>query len=326
MIKKVIVKTAKLTGFPLIWLNRQVKKTNWYKNTLLDPSNYPNNEWYRTHEERNYDVVNVGSSSALYAFDYSQSPVKAFNWALQPQSMEYSYNLLKNFHSILRPKGIILIPLGPFSGLSVFDKWAQTANDKYFGILYPELIDNYEEVSKRRNYPLFTSPLVAIKRLLKDVSAKPATLQERRALHQTDQFAADAKRWIQLWKKEFNILDLDSELSPENKEGMEHRIALLHEMIEFCLERDLKPVIVNPPVHPELNKYFSSDFKQHYIFQFVEQANTSNVPFFDYMDSADFTDDSLFTNSFFLSKKGAMLFTAKVLGKLNLIIGKNLSI
>ncbi len=323
MVKKVIVNTVKLIGFPLLWLNNQAKKTNWYQNTLLDPSNYPNNEWYRIHEERNYDIVNVGSSSALYAFDYSQSPVKAFNWALQPQSMEYSYKLLLNFHSILRPKGIILIPLGPFSGLSLSGKWAQTANDKYFGILYPELIDNYEAVSKRRNYPLFSSPLIAIKRLLKDIPAKPATLHERRALYQTNQYAKDAKRWIQIWKNEFGIKDLDSELTPDNKEGMKHRIALLHEMIEFCLERDLKPVIVNPPVHSELNKYFSSTFKQHYIYQFVEKANTDKIPFIDYMDSPDFVDDSLFTNSFFLSKKGALLFTDKVLKKLNLVIEKD---
>ena len=60
--------------------NKFVKTTLWYKSTIPDMSLYPTNEWYREHLERNFDVVNIGSSSAKYAFDYSGLPVKAFNW------------------------------------------------------------------------------------------------------------------------------------------------------------------------------------------------------------------------------------------------------
>lgn len=31
---------------------------------------YPDNTWYRTHNERNFDVVVLGSSGAKWAFDF----------------------------------------------------------------------------------------------------------------------------------------------------------------------------------------------------------------------------------------------------------------
>ena len=53
-------------------------KTDWYKSFFVDIDHeiYPDNTWYRNHEERNYDIVNLGSLSAKYAFDYSITDLK----------------------------------------------------------------------------------------------------------------------------------------------------------------------------------------------------------------------------------------------------------
>ena len=47
-------------------------KTEWYKSLFLDPDHtiYPDNYWYRKNDERNFDVVNLGSSGGKWAFDY----------------------------------------------------------------------------------------------------------------------------------------------------------------------------------------------------------------------------------------------------------------
>lgn len=42
----IAVAIAVVTGLLLI-LNKQVRKTNWYKNSIPDMDNYPNNDWYR---------------------------------------------------------------------------------------------------------------------------------------------------------------------------------------------------------------------------------------------------------------------------------------
>ena len=85
-------------------INKILKKTQWYRNMLVDPDHeiYPDNTWYRTHDERNIDIVNLGSSGGKWAFDYSGTEVKGMNWAQQPQTLLEDYNLLRHYHSILR--------------------------------------------------------------------------------------------------------------------------------------------------------------------------------------------------------------------------------
>lgn len=298
-------------ALPLL-LNRMVKKTNWYRNVVPDKANYPDNEWYRTHLERNFDVVNVGSSSAVFAFDYTGLNVKAFNWAMQPQSLEYSFKILKMYFSILGQKGIVLIPFSPFSGLSVTGKWAETANDKYYTILDHTLIDDYESVHRRRCFPLFTQPRTALKRLVRDVPRHVSGTRNK-SCRTEEEFQQDAARWIEWWKREFHIEDLSAPLSDENKKGAESRRQLLSEMIDFCLVRNLRPVLVLPPMHPSLSGLFTKEFRENYIYSFLRRTNTRNILFLDYFDDQRFVSAEDYDNSFFLSKEGARRFTRIVL-------------
>lgn len=303
---------AKISLYPFLLLNKYVQKTNWFTNTIPNKNNYPTLEWLRQNITRNYDIVNIGSSSALYAFDYSELNLKAFNWALQPQSMEYSFKILKNYHSILKHNGVVLNILCPFSGLSVEGKWNKTANDKYYYILSPSLIEDFHSVSKRRRYPLFTQPKQSIKRLLKDVPAKKGKSLDR-LCNSLQDFEKDADKWINDWMHEFNIEDLNQSLSEENNKGMQKRTTLLNEMIDFCIERDLKPILVIPPMHSALANKFSEEFKENYIYSFIREANKANVPFYDYMNATEFQKDEYFTNSFFMNEKGAKQFTRSFL-------------
>ncbi|MFR5894867.1 MAG: hypothetical protein ACLUGY_10690 [Phocaeicola massiliensis] len=249
MIKKIVKKGVSIALAPI---NKIVKRTNWYKNVTPEWGKFPIEKWYRTNLDRNYDIVNVGSSSALYAFNYEGIPVKAFNWAMQPQSMEYSFRILKNFSSILGPKGIILIPLGPFSGLSVTGKWTERLNDRYYGILDPSTIDSYNRVALRRKQPFLADPKNAIKRLIKD--EKPKHFPNCSICLSKEAFENDAQRWMNGWQKEFGISDVNAPKSKENVAGSAARMETFKQMIDFCLERDLRPVLVMPPVHPALAK------------------------------------------------------------------------
>lgn len=302
--------------YPVFWLNNRVMKTNWYRNQLLDPNNYPTNYWYRDHSERNFDVVNIGSSSALYAFDYGKFPVKAFNWALKPQSMDYGFKVLKNFFSILKKDGVVLIPLGPFSGLSVEREWAKDAYDKYYGILSPELLDDFPSVAYRRKYPLFANPRVALKRLIRDVAKTNITPKQ---LNTSVEYEMDAEYWLKIWEKEFAIENLDAPLTAKNSESRTHRAELLEQIIAFCLERDLRPVIVLPPLHSTFAEKLSATFRKNYIYDFIEMANKAHIPFLNYIDAAYFAKDQYFSNSFFMNRQGAVKFTEQVLKDCHLI-------
>lgn len=139
----------------LRFLNRTIKKTEWYKNLNVDPDHtiFPDNTWYREHDERNYDVVNLGSSSGKWAFNYSIEPIKGMNWAIQPQTLVDDFKILKNFHSILKNEGYVLITIMPFTGLN--KKTGLMDTYKYLGTLDYTLIDPKfsNEAYKYRSFP-----------------------------------------------------------------------------------------------------------------------------------------------------------------------------
>ena len=295
-------------------LNSIVKKTAWFKSIIPDLNNYPTNEWYREHEERNYDVVNIGSSSAKHAFDYSGLGIKTFNWAEQPQSLSYGFKILKTYFSILKRNGVVIISLGPFSGLDVDGKWRKETNDKYYYLLAPALIDDFRSVKIRRNYPLIADPIRSMKELVKNILKKrPDTKKDSVG------FVDDSDRWIRGWLTEFGITDIEAGLSQENKKGQEKRIKLLSDIINFCMERDLKPVIVIPPMHPSLASKFPETFRENYIYSFIRKANTVGVPCYDYMEDSRFKDYCYYRNSFFMNDFGAKIFTSVFLKEIGLL-------
>lgn len=299
----------------LLYINKLVKKTQWYKSVIPNMSLYPTNEWYREHLERNFDVVNIGSSSARYAFDYSGLPVKAFNWGEQPQSLNNGFKILKTYFSILKKGGMVIISLCPLSGLDIEGKWGKDANDKYYYILPSELINDYSSVAKRRNYPLVYYPITSIKNLLRKTLGK----ENGQNTELVKTFVDDSEKWIKIWKDEFGITSFEEPLSEVNNKGKEKRIALLKEIFTFCIERDLRPVIVIPPMHCSLANKFTPTFRENYIYSFVNKANIFKVPFLNYMDDERFDDDKYFYNSFFLNEKGAKKFTNIVLKDLKIL-------
>ena len=296
--------------------NKFVKTTLWYKSTIPDMSLYPTNEWYREHLERNFDVVNIGSSSAKYAFDYSGLPVKAFNWGEQPQLLSNGLKVLKTYFSILKENGTVIISLCPLSGLDVEGKWDKTVNDKYYYILPCELIDDYKAVSRRRKYPLLYLPKLSIKSIIKEVQKQ----KTKACKTQPDKCLIDeSKIWGENSMTQFGIDELNAPLSPVNLKGQGKRIVLLTDILSFCMERSLRPVIVIPPMHKRLSNKFTPTFRDNYIYPFIRKANTHNVLFLNYMDDERFDDERYFRNSFFMSEEGARKFTRIVLKDLHIL-------
>lgn len=295
--------SARLTTF----LNKRIKKTNWYKNQLVDKSQYPTNEWYRFHSERNFDIVNIGSSSALFAFNYQYTNYNGLNWAGRPQSLELGFKLIKNFFSILRKGGAVLIPVSPFTGLYV--PWAgQSEEDRFYGIMDYTLFEDYNRVTFKMGNPIRSNPKEAIKRLIKDVAP-----QREISVKQIDgeDFQDDAVNWINNWKREFGIQDLDASVPDQLKEGMQKRANLMSEIVRFCVERDLRPIIVLAPVHHTLGTYFTEKFRENYLAPILNAAKDGGASIIDLMTSQEFKTSD-FYNSFFLNPTGSKKFMKKI--------------
>lgn len=279
----------------------------------------------------NLEVVNLGSSSSFYGFDYSGLPVRAANWAMRPQSFPQDLAILKTYCSYLGPMAIVFIAIGPYS--SCFKNYKDIDLEKYYTVLHPGVFEGFstqkcEEMFRIKDHPyrhaarqmlLGGSKMLAGRLLRHRVPAELLDVQPMDAAR----LEADAECWISGWKRQFDIPDADVPPPEHIVEGRKRRVAVLGEMVAFCRERGFRPVIVLPPVTEHLSSKFSETFRENYIYSFLEEAGVSDVPFLNYLDDVRFKEDSLFFNSFFLNRTGAGLFTETVLKEAGAVTSSN---
>lgn len=290
--------------------NKIINHTQWYDRYWGGVIKF-----WRTNQF-NLDCVNLGSNSGLYGFDYTQiGGVQGANWALGPQSLVHDFNILKNYFSYLKEGGTVFIPICPFSCL--VSKYSKESNLKYYTILHPATIIDFEDSERTKalsivHYPFKAMPLYCIKQLIKDVVRKIIPYRK-----QNIDFVVDSNRMLASWQKQFGITDLNASLSLQHAKEQSTRAATLHEMICFCRERKLKPVVVLLPIHHELAQLLSDLFRQHYIYDFIQKADLGHTPFIDGFEEIDYSDED-FRSSYFLSKRGAMKFTRQLCERLSI--------
>lgn len=303
-------------------MNKILLKSNWYKSLFVDfeHERFPDNVWYRKHDERNYDLVNLGSNCSKYAFDYTDCDIKAMNWAPGSQTLIDDFKLVKNFHSILKDGGIVLITIMPFT--SINKKVGFMDSFKYFKSMDSTLIDEQycHKCSLYSRYPILFKKQ-AVKAFLKVILGKDRETYVGKWDVESNpmgekQLKADAKTWIDNWKQQFNISDLSAPLTKENEKGRNVRIDVMQKLIDFCTERNYKPVYIIPPTTEYLAEYFTDDFQRIYIYDFLKQVNR-NIPIFDYSQSKELMNKDFYFNSYFLNKHGAKVFTQKVIKDLS---------
>ncbi|GHV12276.1 hypothetical protein AGMMS49938_04510 [Fibrobacterales bacterium] len=124
----------------------------------------------------------------------------------------------------------------------------------------------------------------------------------------------DAKKRIESWKKEFQIHSLTEPLSQKNKIAIEHKIEELCDIIDFCKERSLRPVLGIMPVTKVLRDAIPEEFIQTVFYDMVQEVQKKReVPVLDYYRSSEFLDSDLYSDSFLMNEKGRKVFTEKVL-------------
>lgn len=303
----------------LIFANKVLLKSNWFKNIQADYEHeiYPDNTWYRKHDERNYDLVNLGSSSSVYAFDYTGTGIKAMNWALQPQTLHYDFKLLKQFHSILKKHGVVLISIMPFTSINKTTGLSDAV--RYMNPLWDEMIDpEYRRKARWMNrYPvLMGKPAIKafIKCLIGRDKRNVRQHVEKNPMSQNE-LKENAKRWADGWMNQFHIADLTAPLTEENARGRRIRIRLMQDIVDFCTEREYQPVFVILPMTKHMMYYLNDDFKKIYIYDYLQELNR-DVPTLDYTIKDKFADDSLYRDAYMMNNHGARVFTDDVVKEL----------
>lgn len=294
-------------------LNGAIRRTHWFNEEL-----FPDCRKFWNYNTFNTDVINLGSTSGCHAFDYEDLPIRGVNFALSHNPLSGDQAILKNYFGYLNPKGShIIISLCVFSSLAGSYDFME---DRFYTLIYPTSIPHFSyrrqqqiktiAASPIRKFPLW-SFFAELRALLRGTCH--STLTE-------EQMKADAERWIKGWKHEFALSDFSQPLSLINKDGVNDAAEILNDIILFCKERNIKPVIMIPPMYHTLAEKFDEKARQLFVYDLIEKIEDKTVPFYNYMDDSRFSrDSSLFMNSFFLNKKGAKKFTRIALTDIGLL-------
>lgn len=293
------------------FMNALYKRTNDYRNIFADTKKFRNDDSI----PNGLQLVNLGSNHPKFGFNYDGLNVKAMNWAVGPQSLEYDFAILRKECHHLADKAAVLIPICVLN----FFLYRHPFGDhlKYYGILPEDDIVGYSLKTKTTyiDYPLLFHPK-KIKRLIKDIPAASNRLLLDKNPMDAKQLNADADFWINCWNREFDIDINNLVLSDTNKTNIKRNIHLLHEMIQFCLDRKLRPVICILPVTDYLGNRFSEDFVNNQILAYVHEANTQKCLVLNHLKDKRFTDSSLYINSFFFNLHGRKQFTKMIIEEL----------
>lgn len=292
-------------------LNALIKKGFWFNNIKFQDCRK-----FWGFNTFNTDVINLGSTSAVCAFDYNGIPLKCFNWALSINPLLGDMAILKNYYSYLKEGASIIIPLCPFSSLA---GCYSITEDRYYTLLYPSSIPGYSirrhnQIKKEMNFPLFYYP---IWNLLTDL--KQLIHRKGNRVLSDEEMKDDANNRMNNWMKEFSINSFSDPLTLVNLDAINDAAQILNNIIGFCKERNLTPYLLIPPVYHSLGLLFTPDLKTKVIDQLVNRIEDKSIWFHNYMNDPDFCRrKDLFRNSFLLNSKGAKLFTKRVLADLEL--------
>lgn len=301
-----------------IVLNALYKRTNAFQNQFVDITKFQ-----RLKDADRFDIVNLGSNHPKFAFDYSESGVKGMNWAVGPQTFMYDFAILKKYTKHLNPGAKVIIPICP---LKFFLLDTQRNNlVKYYRVFSKHEMPNYDIKQKVLEYtlPVFRHPARA-KRIIRDVRADNRLSLTKNPMNE-EQIAKDATFWIEgCWNPEFNIDVANmTSLSKANQKSIEGNIRILSEMIQYCVDNGLQPVLAMLPVTKELMSKFPDEFIQLHIIRYINESNKQGVPVMNYFKDERFDNPDLYINSFFMNAVGRKYFTKIFINEMkNIEVGK----
>lgn len=294
-------------------LNKLIRHGQWYKE-----SKFKDCQKFWTYKTFNTEIINLGSTSGVDAFSYDGIPYKCANWALSTNPLKGDLAILKNYCSYLcENDSTVILPLCPFSSLSGS---YNIDEDKYYTLLYPSSIPSFSIRRQQQIKSVVSNPLSSYPALSVFTDIKALLRRKKSKALSEEQMQIDAKRWMSAWMKEFSITNFSYPLSMVNRDGIEDAVKILNEIISFCKERNIRPVMLIPPVYHSLGELFTPEIRNKIINPLIDGVDNKSVWYHNYMDDSEFTNDiSLFQNSFLMNQKGAKLFTRRVLKDLGFV-------
>ena len=253
------------------------------------------------------EIANVGSSHGAYDFTYdgfTEDGFSCFNFGNVSQTYAYDLALLKEYGQHLEDRCVLFIPVSYFSfnNETVNESEAQALSVKYYHCLSPQNIPDYDLFTDivTARFPILSAGEDLLK-LLPDkltVHAQEETGEEA----QMDEAAVAqfADRAAARFDRHFN-----------NKENyfLPEREAQLRELIAYCKEHELTPVLITTPFSVYYNNPVPEDFLDRFYGTIHQIASGTGVNNLDFPHDDRFMENlTLFSDSDHLNEEGAEYF------------------
>lgn len=252
-----------------------------------------------------YDDVqigNLGSSHGAYDFDYTiltERGYSCFNFANTSQSFNYDYAVLKEYGHYMTSDSVMFIPVSYFSFNNevINDSEAQAMSIRYYRFLSPQNIPDYDPyvdlVTTR--IPILSAGEEILKIFPKLKLSITAHASENQI--NVEEFAARAG---ERYHRHF-----------DNKEEyfLPERIDELYDIINYCKEHDITPILITTPFSVYYRSLVSEDFLTEFSETVNRIADDTGVSYYDYSYDERFRDNlAYFADSDHLNAVGSAYF------------------
>ena len=256
-------------------------------------------------------IVNLGSTYAKFAFkSYSCLGINGFNFALDHQTLEYDYEILKHYRKHLDNNCIVIIPIA--ACLLLFSNEEKSDLQYYYAF-------GRRNVPKHsiKNEILYSFPFLKdMKSIIFNEGKKAETIYDIWKKPTCDEdINKNMAHLVDIWKDKFGLSDLrKNDFSEKNIITIEDNYSCLNRIITYCKDEGLQYVIVVPPFSKYLNEYFSNEFLER-----VLPKNDSNMRIYDFQKDSYFQDrpDLFSDGGFRLNQRGSIIFMKRLFEKIS---------
>ena len=249
------------------------------------------------------NIGNLGSSHGLYDFSYDKIMDRGyvcFNFANTSQSYNYDYAILQEFGHYMTGGSVLFIPISYFS----FNNEVTTSAEadamsvRYYHFMSPQYIPNYDP------YVDIVTTKLPILSAGEDILQLFPRLNTVLAVHAADDgidVEEFARRAQERYSRHFDNKD---------EYFLEERIENLYDIINYCREHDITPVLITTPFSVYYSNLVPTDFLQEFYATIDRISHDTDVSYYDYSQDKRFYDNlEYFSDSDHLNDVGAVYFT-----------------
>lgn len=258
------------------------------------------------HYKNNLQVVNTGTGMGYYDLNYEGMPVRAFNFALPQQNLQFDYKLLKNYQYLLQKNCKILIVLPYCIFCAHFFEELEYIYERYYSILPACEVEPYSRTSFKE-YSSKANRGCAGKELELCTPLNELEMEKQ------------AEETISLWKSQLKIVSfLSGKISEHVRREMQETRKWFGKILDFCTANQYEPIIIVPPMSKVLLDKISLEFRETHFYSMIHEMAHDEVMVLDYTEDEKYCNPQLYGWPGFLVKHAAKDFTKDIMIKLGM--------